>query len=93
MSTDEAIPASTPPRTITAAPTGFAAALEGLQPPNEISWREATKAAHADYLKACHAAGQTRHILDVIRITLEAAVDRFREQTGVDWTTTASPHP
>src|SRR6201995_3187352 len=35
---------------INAAPTGFAAALEGLQPPNEISWREATNAAHADYL-------------------------------------------
>ena len=26
---------------INAAPTGFAAALEGLQPPNEISWRDA----------------------------------------------------
>ena len=26
---------------IHAAPTGFAAALEGLQPPNEISWRDA----------------------------------------------------
>ena len=35
---------------INAAPTGFAAALEGLQPPNEISWREATRTAHADYL-------------------------------------------
>ena len=35
---------------IHAAPTGFAAALEGLQPPNEISWREQTKAAHADYI-------------------------------------------
>ena len=28
----------------------FAAALEGLQPPNEISWRAQTKTAHADYL-------------------------------------------
>jgi acetolactate synthase-1/2/3 large subunit len=35
---------------IHAAPTGFCAALEGLQPPNEISWREAAKTAHADYL-------------------------------------------
>ena len=35
---------------IHAAPTGFAAALEGLQPPNEISWRAQTKAAHDDYL-------------------------------------------
>ena len=35
---------------INAAPTGFAAALEGLQPPNEISWRAQTKTAHADYL-------------------------------------------
>ena len=35
---------------INAAPTGFAAALEGLQPPNEISWREGTKTAHADYI-------------------------------------------
>ena len=36
---------------IHAAPTGFAAALEGLQPPNEISWRAQTKAAHDDYLE------------------------------------------
>ncbi len=36
---------------INAAPTGFAAALEGLQPPNEISWRAQTKQAHADYLE------------------------------------------
>ena len=35
---------------INAAPTGFCAALEGLQPPNEISWRAETKTAHADYL-------------------------------------------
>ena len=35
---------------INAAPTGFAAALEGLQPPNEISWRAQTKTAHDDYL-------------------------------------------
>ena len=35
---------------IHAAPTGFAAALEGLQPPNEISWRAQTKTAHDDYL-------------------------------------------
>lgn len=35
---------------INAAPTGFAAMLEGLQPPNEISWRAENAAAHADYL-------------------------------------------
>jgi acetolactate synthase-1/2/3 large subunit len=35
---------------INAAPTAFAAALEGLQPPNEIRWRAETKAAHEDYL-------------------------------------------
>jgi acetolactate synthase-1/2/3 large subunit len=35
---------------INAAPTAFAAALEGLQPPNEIRWRAWTKDAHADYL-------------------------------------------
>ncbi len=36
---------------INAAPTGFAAALEGLQPPQEIVWRAETKQAHADYLE------------------------------------------
>ena len=35
---------------INAAPTAFAAALEGLQPPNEIRWRGETETAHADYL-------------------------------------------
>jgi acetolactate synthase-1/2/3 large subunit len=35
---------------INAAPTAFAAALEGLEPPSEIRWRDATPAAHADYL-------------------------------------------
>ena len=35
---------------IHAAPTAFCAALEGLQPPNDIRWREETKTAHADYL-------------------------------------------
>jgi acetolactate synthase-1/2/3 large subunit len=35
---------------IHAAPTAFAAVLEGLQPPNDIAWRAETKAAHADYL-------------------------------------------
>jgi acetolactate synthase I/II/III large subunit len=35
---------------INAAPTGFAAALEGLQPPNEIAWREGTKTMHDDYI-------------------------------------------
>jgi acetolactate synthase-1/2/3 large subunit len=35
---------------IHAAPTAFAAAAEGLQPPNEIAWQAGTKIAHADYL-------------------------------------------
>lgn len=35
---------------INAAPTEFAAALEGLQPPNEITWRDQTRQAHADYI-------------------------------------------
>jgi len=35
---------------INASPTAFAAALEGLQPPVEIKWREETQVAHADYL-------------------------------------------
>lgn len=39
-----------PALAINAAPTGFAAMLEGLQPPNEISWRAENAAAHADYL-------------------------------------------
>jgi acetolactate synthase-1/2/3 large subunit len=36
---------------INAAPTGFAAALEGLQPPNDIPWRAGTRQAHADYVE------------------------------------------
>ena len=39
-----------PSLAINAAPTGFAAMLEGLQPPTEISWRAENAAAHADYL-------------------------------------------
>ncbi len=35
---------------IHAAPTAFAAMLEGLQPPNAIGWSAETDAAHADYL-------------------------------------------
>jgi acetolactate synthase-1/2/3 large subunit len=39
-----------PDLAINAAPTAFAAALEGLQPPGEIRWRAETKSAHDDYL-------------------------------------------
>jgi acetolactate synthase-1/2/3 large subunit len=39
-----------PALAIHASPTAFAAALEGMQAPNEIPWREETKTAHADYL-------------------------------------------
>jgi acetolactate synthase-1/2/3 large subunit len=35
---------------INAAPTAFAAALEGLQPPNELRWESETPVAHADFL-------------------------------------------
>jgi len=35
---------------INAAPTAFCSALEGLQPPNEIKWRDGTKTAHEDCL-------------------------------------------
>jgi len=35
---------------INAAPTAFAAALEGVQPPTEIRWRDGTRVAHEDYL-------------------------------------------
>ena len=35
---------------IHAAPTAFAASLVGLQPPQDIPWREETAAAHAAYL-------------------------------------------
>jgi acetolactate synthase-1/2/3 large subunit len=39
-----------PQLAIHAAPTAFAAALEGLQPPNEIPWRDETESAHAQFL-------------------------------------------
>jgi acetolactate synthase-1/2/3 large subunit len=35
---------------INASPTAFSAALEGVQPPNAIGWRERTDQAHAEYL-------------------------------------------
>jgi acetolactate synthase I/II/III large subunit len=35
---------------INAAPTGFAATLEGLRPPAEIPWRDGTRVLHEDYL-------------------------------------------
>jgi acetolactate synthase I/II/III large subunit len=39
-----------PTLAIEAAPTAFCAALEGLQPPNEIAWKGEAATAHADYL-------------------------------------------
>jgi acetolactate synthase-1/2/3 large subunit len=39
-----------PALAINAAPTAFCAALEGLQPPNEIAWKGESDIAHADYL-------------------------------------------
>ena len=38
-----------PALAIAAALAAFAAALEGLQPPNDLRWTERTAAAHADY--------------------------------------------
>jgi acetolactate synthase-1/2/3 large subunit len=35
---------------INASPTAFSAALEGVQPPNEISWAGDTRKAHVDFL-------------------------------------------
>ncbi len=35
---------------INAAPTGFTAALEGLQPPNDLPWNGEAETAHADFL-------------------------------------------
>ena len=40
-----------PTLAINASPTAFAAALEGLQPPNEIPWRASVEAANAAYRK------------------------------------------
>jgi acetolactate synthase-1/2/3 large subunit len=39
-----------PTLAIQASPTAFCAALEGLQPPNEIFWKGEAATAHADYL-------------------------------------------
>ena len=39
-----------PTLAIEASPTAFCAALEGLQPPNEIAWKGEAATAHADYL-------------------------------------------
>jgi acetolactate synthase I/II/III large subunit len=39
-----------PALAINASPTAFCAALEGMQPPNEIAWRGESNTAHADYL-------------------------------------------
>ncbi len=39
-----------PALAINAAPTAFCAALEGLQPPNDIAWKGEAETAHADFL-------------------------------------------
>jgi acetolactate synthase-1/2/3 large subunit len=39
-----------PALAINATPDAFAAALEGVQPPNDIPWLDQAEAAHADYL-------------------------------------------
>ncbi len=70
--------ASTAPQlAINATPTAFAAALEGLQPPNDIRWRDETPTAHADFLAwtdkptAVPGAGQSRR--DRRRLARQAA--------------------
>ena len=45
-----------PTLAINAAPTAFAASLEGLQPPQQIRWSGQAEAAHADYLAWTEAA-------------------------------------
>ncbi len=40
-----------PTLAINASPTAFAAALEGMQPPNAISWSDETKAARAQFVE------------------------------------------
>jgi acetolactate synthase-1/2/3 large subunit len=40
-----------PTLAINASPTAFAAALEGVQPPNAIAWSADTRTAHGDYLE------------------------------------------
>jgi acetolactate synthase-1/2/3 large subunit len=39
-----------PTLAINASPTAFVATLEGIQPPNVISWKDESRTAHADYL-------------------------------------------
>ncbi|MCW5692070.1 MAG: thiamine pyrophosphate-binding protein [Pseudolabrys sp.] len=39
-----------PALAINASPTAFCAALEGLQPPNDIAWKGAADTAHSDFL-------------------------------------------
>ncbi|MBS0247981.1 MAG: thiamine pyrophosphate-binding protein [Proteobacteria bacterium] len=39
-----------PALAINASPTAFCAALEGLQPPNDIAWKGVADAAHAEFL-------------------------------------------
>ena len=40
----------TPHLAINASPTAFAAAIEGIEPPGEIRWRNEAKLAHTDFL-------------------------------------------
>ncbi|WP_020187665.1 thiamine pyrophosphate-binding protein [Methylopila sp. 73B] len=47
-----------PALAINASPNAFAAALEGVQPPNRIAWEDDTPAAHADYLAWSEAAAE-----------------------------------
>jgi len=65
---------------VVATPPAFCAALEGLQPPNAITWGEATRAARADYLAWSDAAPPNPGPVQLGAIMLslrEAAADAF----------------
>ena len=65
---------------IVATPQAFCAALEGLQPPNAISWSEATRAARADYLAWSDAAAPNPGPVQIGQIMMqlrEAAPEAF----------------
>lgn len=64
---------------INAAPTAFAASLEGLQPPQAIRWREETSAAHAEYLAWSQAATEVPGA-----VNLGAVMTFLRERLPAD---------
>lgn len=55
---------------IQAAPTTFAAALEGLQPPQQMRWAEATRTARADYLAWTSGAPSAPGSVDMAKVMI-----------------------